>query len=87
MSVVEAERSRIAQRGFADPRADRDVAARLSEGPVPVTRAAGPRRAGNLDGDSGFNAGMRLIVGELKIFVLIFRDRRRLAMNGEARQW
>jgi hypothetical protein len=38
-SVVEAERSRIAQRGFADPRADRDVAARLREGSVPVARA------------------------------------------------
>ena len=33
-SVVEAERSRTAQRGFAGPRGDRDVAARLSEGPV-----------------------------------------------------
>ncbi len=40
-SVVEAERSSIAQRGFADPRADRDVAARLSEGPVPAAQRCG----------------------------------------------
>jgi hypothetical protein len=40
-SVVEAERSRIAQRGFADPRADRDVAVRLSEGPVPAAQRCG----------------------------------------------
>ncbi len=40
-SVVEAERSRTAQRGFADPRVDRDVAARLSEGPVPAAQRCG----------------------------------------------
>ena len=50
-SVVEAERSRTAQRGFADPREDRDVAARLSEGSVPASRAAGQRR-GNATGDA-----------------------------------
>jgi len=52
-SVVEAERRRIAQRGFADPRADRDVAARLSEGPVPAAQRCGEIQRAAPSGVSG----------------------------------
>ncbi len=65
----------------------RAVELRLRKERVSVDRAADRRRAGTSHGDSGFNVRMRLIVDELEILVLIFRDRRCLAMNGQARQW
>ncbi len=80
-----AGETRMSEPVGADLPVARDGAGQLSKDAL-RSPAAG-QRAGNLDGDSGFNAGMRLIVDELEIFVLIFRDRRRLAMNGQARQW
>ncbi len=72
----------------ADSSGARDGVARLSVRPLwgVVLRLSKHRRAGNLDGDSGFDMRMRLVVDELEILVLIFRDRRRLAVNGQARQ-
>ncbi len=98
MSVVGSEPGMDARRVDADSSGARDGVARLSVRPFrgvelrgsgecgSATRAAGRQRAVILNGDRGFDMGMRLIADELEILVLIFRDRRRLAMNGQSRQ-